>query len=203
VPKREPRLWQASSYTSALQTLGLNTEKFQLPSAFVIFAYKMQTRFDALNTPRYLEAVSNIEDDWNMPGKDDLQTLLVTERSSGLYTSKEIEAAYEKIPDLSKAKSEEITVPQDQFPHDYITKSFWTEFNNLGEKHGAGPEFTAAKLELIHALEVIAVDRNSDQETSRQITMVVEQARREPPTPEEAYLLLGVSKDVDDDTLLA
>jgi len=169
----------------------------------VIFAYKMQTRFDALNTPRYLEAISVIEDDWNMPGKDDLQTLLVTERSSGLYTSKEIEEAYEKIPDLSKAKSEEIIVPQDLFPHDYITNSFWKEFNSLGEKHGAGPEFTAAKFELIHALEVIAVDRRSDQETSRQITMVVEQARREPPTPEEAYLLLGVSSEVDDDTLLA
>jgi hypothetical protein len=203
VPKRAPRHWTASSYTDALVSLGINRNKYQVPSIYIIFAYKMQTRFDAVNTPRYLQALETVIADWGQTGKDDLQTLLVTERSAGLVTSKEIEDAYALFPELSKETAEKICVDQSEFPHDWITKQFWFVFNNLSATLAEGASLTEAKAILIRALEVIWTDRKNDIECAQYLKMAIEQAKREPPTPDEAYKMLEIPKDTDDDMVLA
>jgi hypothetical protein len=199
VVKKERRSWQSSTYEASLLSLGLNTEHFSLPAPFVAFAYEMQVRFDHANTPRYLEALSYIASEWTGVGQDDLQTLAVTERSKGFFSQGEIDNAYEQIPGVSKATVELIGVDREDLPHDHIAKAFW-------EAHAAlvddGSGLSQKKKDLISALEIVAFDRRADQEVYAQLAMVVEQAKRQPPSPEEAYKILGLDPQADDDMVL-
>ena len=197
--KRERWGWHTETYDSHLRTLGVNTQNFQLPASFVAFAYEAQVRFDAARTPVYLEAISHVAENWHGVGQDDLQTLVVTERSKGLFSQSEIDDAYEQIHGVSKATVEEIGVDRESLPHDYIAKAFREAHSALTDD-GAG--LSQKKKDLVQALEIIAVDRKADQEVYRQLAMVVEQAKRQPPSPEEAYRMLGIETEMDDEMVL-
>lgn len=93
--------FQSHDFTAGLQTLGLNRDRFYVPASHIGFAYRMQARFDAPLVSTYLQALSDVTNEWTGSGKEDLQILLVSEESKGVHTQRVIDRAFESIPSAS------------------------------------------------------------------------------------------------------
>ncbi|CDZ97295.1 Ubiquitin carboxyl-terminal hydrolase [Phaffia rhodozyma] len=191
----------AQEYKDALTTLGVNTE-FALPSAYLVFAYTAQTRYDSIRTPLYLEALGCVVDGFMGTGRDDLQLLQVTERSKGHNTQSEINAAYESIPGLTMQDADMICVDQAEFPPSYITDKFFEALKSVKDQYpSGGDDLTRARTQIMESMEIIAESRKHQTETQRVLIDAILQAKKEPMDSKAAYAMFGAEESIDEELL--
>jgi hypothetical protein len=93
-------------------------------------------------------------------------------------------------------------IPRTDIPHSYITERFQEKFNQVKTAEGNPEQKKKRVEELVEALEIVAGERKSDIESFRQLQMTIDAAKREPPSLEESYRLLGIPADAEDDLII-
>ncbi|KAF8596170.1 cysteine proteinase [Ceratobasidium sp. AG-I] len=168
----------------------LGITKSTATATVVETAYNCQTRCNPPETPTYYDALSRLSQQQKLPGISEIQSLAATESSRGRWTEWDLQSATE---DLGFGVNGVIgeTYVADEANDEYILSAFQSAFK-------AAANEPAKRRRVKNSLRIIAESRGSHQ-LMRQYERVNSANFID---IDEAYKILDVTKDVDDDTLV-
>lgn len=198
-PEQLPRgglpetLRQARLLDEDWRTLGLTPSSYT--PELLTFAYLAQCRCDPGHTIRYFTALVNIVQTMQMMNEDtpmDLQNLILDERSRGRFTQDDLLKA---VGTLGFGHDGPLRVDFDDSVEEEFIINAWRDGIRRSWKDETNG--SATRRELNDALKVIA-----DARGSREMYQVWERERGSIMTVDTAYSTLGVSKEMDENTLI-
>lgn len=153
-------------------------------------AYNCQIRCDPLETPKYYDALCRLSQQHQLPGITEIQTLAASESSKGRWTEWDLQSATEVLGFGINGVIGESYIA-DETDDDYILSAFQATFK-------AAANDSAKRAKVKTSLRIIAESRGSHK-LMRQYEKVNSASYID---IDEAYKILDVTKDVDDDTLV-
>lgn len=185
-----------SSYTPGIVvTSFIDTSPLNPMTELLTFAYLAQCRCDPGDTIRYFTALVNIVQTMQMMNEDtpmDLQNLILDERSRGRFTQDDLSKA---VCALGFGHDGPLGVDFDDNVEEEFIINAWRDGIRRSWKDETNGSTT--RRELNEALKVIADARGSPE-----MHQVWERERGSIMTVDTAYSTLGVSKEMDENTLI-
>ncbi|CAE6436051.1 unnamed protein product [Rhizoctonia solani] len=158
--------------------------------AVVETAYNAQLRCDPLDTPTYFDAIQMLSRQSQYPNVSAIESLVVIEASKGRWSMTELQAAAEKLG-FGVDNVIGADYIQDEADDDYIFSAFQAA-RKLANNDAA------KRSEIERSLRILAESRASETLMKRYEEVMAPNYM----DVDEAYRILEVSRDVDDDTLV-
>ncbi|ORY34116.1 hypothetical protein BCR39DRAFT_518545 [Naematelia encephala] len=171
---------------SRKQDLGILGVTKHDTAATIQRAYQLQIQCDQKNLPEYLGALERLSTT-AMPGRDDLQVRVATERSLGHFTLDDVRNAYDRIG-YTRDHADTISVEPHESPDDYIL--------DMHKNAMQATTSQAERGEVSRALALIGQHRHS------QALIKMGESGRTAISVDEAYSALSAPRDAVDDGLI-
>ncbi|CAE6409402.1 unnamed protein product [Rhizoctonia solani] len=153
-------------------------------------AYNAQLRCDPLDTPIYFDAIQTLSRQSQYPNVSAIESLVVVESSKGRWSTTELQAAAEKLGfGVDNIIGADYIV--DEVSDDYLLSAF-----QAARKMATND--AAKRSEIERSLRILAESRASETLIKRYEEVMAPNYM----DIDEAYRVLEVSRDVDDDTLV-
>ncbi|QRW22094.1 indoleamine 2,3-dioxygenase [Rhizoctonia solani] len=158
--------------------------------AIVDFAYHAQLRCDPAETPTYYDAIETLSRQSQFPNVSAVQSLVAVEASKGRWSITELQAAAGKL-----GFGTENIIGSEYIPEDTDDDYIFSAFQAARKLASADP---AKRSEIERSLRILAESRASEVLMKRYDEIMAPNYM----DTDEAYRVLEVSRDVDDDTLV-
>ncbi|CAE6338647.1 unnamed protein product [Rhizoctonia solani] len=158
--------------------------------AIVESAYHAQLRCDPAETPAYYDAIQTLSQQSQFPNVSAIQSLVAVEASKGRWSSTELQAAAGKL-----GFGMENIIGSEYIPEEADDEYIFAAFQAARKLASADP---AKRSEIEHSLRILAESRASEMLMKRYDEVMAPNYM----DTDEAYRVLEVSRDVDDDTLV-
>ncbi|CAE6445699.1 unnamed protein product [Rhizoctonia solani] len=153
-------------------------------------AYHAQLRCDPIDTPTYYEAIQTLSRQSQFPNVGAIENLVVMESSKGRWSQTELQAAAENLG-FGADNAIGVDYIPEEADDDYLFSAF------QGVRKQAGND-AVKRSEIERSLRILAESRASEMLMKRYDEIMAPNYM----DTDEAYRVLEVSRDVDDDTLV-
>ncbi|KDQ18157.1 hypothetical protein BOTBODRAFT_52950 [Botryobasidium botryosum FD-172 SS1] len=158
----------------------------------VEYAYRRQIHCDPSLTPHYFEFLCKIANYGSLPGSLQLQSFVQVERSKGRWPREDV---YRSAEMLGFSEDGELRIRWgDDVEDDFTLKAWWAAWRRVESYDLPKDDRDTTKRDLKEALRIL-----SESKGSKELMHAYKQImKRSTLGPNEAYAILGASKDFDD-----